>query len=216
MARRKHDDDDDDDMPSPVGRPRSPEVFGPPRPQPHEREEYFKRLASILDAVEIHDLPRDVRLYLQFLLCRCDRLRSIDAKRFPAKGEEQITILLRTVFESSNGATALTSPILRAVSICMLPQWVDRGLEWIEAFDRIDLVGLRATLSELGLEDQLDRVLRRKLEEILGAPKAAAIQKKPPARPKAARPPMVSESVWSEVTALRKKLKRPKAARMAA
>jgi len=149
-------------------------------------------------------------------LCRCDRLRSIDAKRFPAKGEEQITILLRTVFESSNGATALTSPILRAVSICMLPQWVDRGLEWIEAFDRIDLVGLRATLSELGLEDQLDRVLRRKLEEILGAPKAAAIQKKPPARPKAARPPMVSESVWSEVTALRKKLKRPKAARMAA
>jgi len=219
MARAKRNDDDDDDFVPTVGRPRSPEQFGPPRPQSHEREEYFKRLASILYAVEIHDVPRDVRLWLQFLLCRCDRLRAIDAERFTAKGEEQVTLLLRTVFESTNGAAALTLPILRAVNVCTLPQWVDRGLEWIEAFDVIDLVQLHATLSELGLEDQLDRVLRRKLERILGAPKAPAVPKKPPTRTMA-RPPNVSAETWAEVMEMHKAAKREtqlrRKARMAA
>ena len=47
------DDDDDDDIPARVGRPRTPEQFGPPKPEPHQREEYVARLQSILDALEI-------------------------------------------------------------------------------------------------------------------------------------------------------------------
>jgi hypothetical protein len=39
--RARHiDDDEDDDVPARVGRPRAPEEFGPPRPEPHEREEF--------------------------------------------------------------------------------------------------------------------------------------------------------------------------------
>jgi hypothetical protein len=39
---------DDDDIPPRVGRPRDHEEFGPLKPHPHEREEYFGRLQAIL------------------------------------------------------------------------------------------------------------------------------------------------------------------------
>ncbi|WFU40166.1 hypothetical protein QA640_39155 [Bradyrhizobium sp. CB82] len=123
---------------------------------------------------------------MQTLLRRYDLLRGIDPKRFTAKGEEQVTLLLRTVFESSNGAAALTVPILRAVSGCMHKTWVEKGLAFIEAYDRIHLVGLHGMLTDLGLEDQLERVLRHKLKEILGSPLAPAAPKKTP-RPNVAR-----------------------------
>src|ERR1700686_4807523 len=121
----------------------------PPKPpeltiaEPYERQEFADRLQAIVDALEIGDLPKDVRLFLQKKLRRCDILRSVDARRFPAKGEEQVTVLLRTVFESAgNGAAALTVPVLRAVSNCMEPMWVERGLAWIEFFDSVGLVEL--------------------------------------------------------------------------
>jgi hypothetical protein len=195
-----------------VGRPRNPQ---PPRsPEPHERPEYAARLQVILDAVEIDDIPKDVRLYLQKILQRCDRLRSFDPQRFIARGEEEVTLLLRTVFESSNGAAPLTLPILMAVSNCMRPVWVDRGLAWIEAFDHIDLATLYATLIELGLSDQIDRALFKKLEDILGPPVVSAPppQKTPPSRRAIVRPKDISERTWNEVMALRKS-KRPTGAR---
>ncbi len=54
MARKRRDDDDEvnDDIPARVGRPRSPEEFGPPKPELHQREEYVARLQAILDALE--------------------------------------------------------------------------------------------------------------------------------------------------------------------
>jgi hypothetical protein len=117
-----------------IGRPPKPPELTIGEPH-HERREFADRLQAIIDAVEIGDLSKDVRLFLQKKLRRHDLLRSVDAKRFPAKGDERVTILLRTVFESSNGAAALTVSILRAVSNCMEPRWVDQGLAWIEFFD---------------------------------------------------------------------------------
>jgi hypothetical protein len=37
----------------------------------------------------------------------------------------------------------------------MEPVWVEKGLAFIEAYDLVDLVGLQATLKDLGLEDHL-------------------------------------------------------------
>jgi hypothetical protein len=63
-----------------------------------------------------------------------------------------------------------TLPILRAVNGCMRPVWVDKGLAHIEAYDAIDLVGLHDQLRGLGLADQFERVVHRRLTEILGPP----------------------------------------------
>jgi hypothetical protein len=202
-----------------IGRPPKPPELTIAEPH-HERQEFADRLQAIIDAVEIGDLPKDVRLFLQKKLRRHDLLRSVDAKRFPAKGDERVTILLRTVFESSNGAAALTVSILRAVSNCMEPRWVDQGLAWIEFFDSVGLVELLEQIRALDfcdegdLENHLREAIRRRLVRRFGPPKIAVVPKKPPARPKMARPPGVSEQTWNEVIALRKK--RPKSARMAA
>jgi hypothetical protein len=196
----------------PIGRPPKPEE--PKGPELYERREYSDRLQVIVDALEIDKLAKDVRLYLQMLLRRYDLLRATDAKRFPAKGEEQVTLVLRAVFESANGAPALTLPILQAVSRCLNPVWVSKGLGLLDALDKVDLVGLHAQLIDLGLADQLDLALRHKLEQILGPPKLPEVPKKKPARSKTARPSWASEASWADVLAMRKK--RPKAARMAA
>src|ERR1700688_1896626 len=105
-------------------------------------------------------------------------------KRFPAKGDELVTILLRTVFESSNGGAALTLPILRAVSYCMESRWVDRGLEWIEFFDTINLLELQEQIRALdfcdegNLEQHLRDAIRRRLVRHFG-PAKIAVPKKP-------------------------------------
>jgi hypothetical protein len=203
MGRRKaaDGDDDDDDYVPRVGRPPSPEAFGPPRPEPQDRKEYASRLQALLDAIEIQDLGRDERRYLQRILWRSDRLESVDRKRFPNQGTENVTHLLRLVFESSNGSAALKLPILRAVSDCMHPVWIGKGLAFIEALDHVDLVGLHNTLRDMGIEDQLTRALRKKLEAILGPPvepkpskpvkpaKVKRMPKKPPTKITRGRPP---------------------------
>jgi hypothetical protein len=201
LKRKAVDDDDGDDLDD------APAPPGCAAPQePHEHGEYVRRLQKILDAIEIQEIDRDARLYLQRILRRYDFLRKIDEKRFPTKGEEEVTFLLRTVFESNNGASALTLPILRAVSGCMRQEWTGKGLKFIEAFDHVDLVGLHSTLCDLGLEDQLDRAIQRKLWKIFGPdelPKAEPVKVKP--RPKMARPAGISERSWNDVLALRKK-----------
>lgn len=90
-------------------------IWSPPR----QRQEHAGRLDAILAAIEIGDVTKDVRGYLQKILQRADVLRSFDPKRFPDNGEGRVTLLLRLVFESSNGAAALTLPILEAVSACI-------------------------------------------------------------------------------------------------
>jgi len=199
MGRARKIDDNDDDIPARVGRPRAPEQSAPP--EPFEREEFVKRLQAILDALEIPDLGRDERLYCQRILWRTDRLRKLDRKRFPVRGEDQIILLLRSVFETANGAGALTLPILRAVSGCMYDRWTDRGLAWLEAMDAVPLLGIFQTLRDLGLQDRLEDAIRFKLTQILGSPFSPPA--KEPTR-KMVKPPTVSQATWDEMLQLRK------------
>lgn len=162
-----------------VGRPRNL-----PRPHVHasyEAKEFVDRLDFILRALEIDDIDDDARLYLQRQLHRHDLLRSWGVKL--ATGDGHVTLLLRTINESSNGTPALVRPILEAVSLCMEPIWIDKGLRFIEAFDEIRLVEIHTLLRDLGIEDQFERVLRKKLCVILGEPIAPTVPKKPVRRP---------------------------------
>ena len=45
-----------------------------------------------------------------------------------------------------------------------------KGLALLDAMDRIDLVSLHATLTDLGLSDQLDRAVLKRLTDLLGPP----------------------------------------------
>jgi hypothetical protein len=130
MARARHDDegDDDDEVPARIGRPRAPEEFGPRKPWAHESEKYWRKMQVIIEALEIGDISRDARLYLQGMLRRHDLLRDLDPKRISTKGEELVTLLLRTIAESTNGPEALMTAMLLPVLCCMEPAWVDRGL----------------------------------------------------------------------------------------
>jgi hypothetical protein len=198
MARRNRDEDEDDDLDIPrVGRPRNPETFGPAKPRKHESEEYWRRMQGILHAVEVDDIARDVRIYMQGVLRRCDILRKADAKRFRVKGEERVILLLRTIVESANGPQALTLPIVVAVDAFMKTPWADLGLRWLEALDQVDLLATHKTLADLGLEDQFERVLRRKLEAILGPPVVPKPMPRKSAK-KLSRPANVSEQAWSQ------------------
>jgi hypothetical protein len=209
---------DEDETPG-VGRPRAPEAFGPPKPTPHQREPYARRLQSILDALEIIELGRDERQYLQRTLWRADFLRSFDSARFTARGEEQVIMTLRAVAESSNGAEALVLPVIEAVSFSLCDAFIDRGLELFIAMDEIRLLEMHATLKGLGLERHLGAAVRHRLVEILGPP----LQQPEPAKPKrnSVKPPGISSQTWDEIRTLREadrrrtELKR-RAARIAA
>jgi hypothetical protein len=203
MGRRRSDDDDDDGYaPRSAGRPRAPEAFGPPRPEPYDRREYRARLQAILDAIEIPDLDIEVRRYLQRTLRMYDVLRTHDPRRFTIPGEEVVILRLRVVFESTNGAAALTLPILRAVSGCMSDAWVAQGLRLIEAYDEINLVALHAQLLDLGLEDQLERVIRARLTAILDL-RPPKPEEKP--RRGTGKPAGASQESWNAVLDMMKK-----------
>jgi hypothetical protein len=213
MGRKKivDDDDDDDDMPRPRGRPRAPEEFGPPKPQPHQRKEFVTRLQAILNALELPDLGRDERMYLQRTLWRADSLCNFDPKRFTVRGEDRVILLLRSIAETTNGTEALTLPIMKAVSSCLYDAWTDRGLAWLEALDRVPLLEILRTLSDLGLQNRLEDALRWKLTQILGAPfKPQPAKPKKPAR-KIEKPPTVSQAPADEVMEMEKADRRRRA-----
>jgi hypothetical protein len=205
MGRKKIVDDDDDEVPVALGRPRAPEQFGPPKPEPHQRKEFVTRLQSILNALELPDLGRDERMYLQRILWRTDLLCSLDPKRFTLRGADRVILLLRSIAETTNGAEALTLPIMRAVYSCLHhDRWTNRGLAWLEALDRVPLLEIWRTLSDLGLQDHLDDALRWRLTQILGSPFAPqpAMLKKPVR--KMVKPPTVSQATWDEVMEMQK------------
>jgi hypothetical protein len=205
------DDDDDDDMPRPRGRPRAPEEFGPPKPEPHQRKVFVTRLRCIQDALEIPDLGRDERMFLQRILWRSDCLCSFDPKRFTDRGDARIILLLRSIAETTNGTEALTLPIMRAVYSCLHDAWTDRGLAWLEALDGVPLLGILRTLTDLGLQDRLEDALRWKLTQILGSPfKPQPAKPKKPAR-KMVKPPTVSQTIWDEVMEMKKTDRRRRA-----
>jgi hypothetical protein len=74
---------------------------------------------------------------------KCEAILNRVALKF---GNEHLILLLRTIVESDGNQTALVEPVIWAVSDIIRghPEWTDRGLEWLEAFDTIDLCHLLA------------------------------------------------------------------------
>lgn len=60
-------------------------------------------------------------------------------------GEPHTIFVLRTIAETEGNSGELVAHTVEAVSRLVLahPRWADRGLEWFDAFDRIDLPAIR-------------------------------------------------------------------------
>ena len=89
---------------------------------------------------------------------------------------------------SEGNENALVEPCVSAVNDAMRPEWTDRGLAWIEAFDALPLIQIVYTMRELDLfsEQSLPRylgmVITNKLAKVFAPPS-------PPPKQTRARPP---------------------------
>jgi hypothetical protein len=100
-------------------------------------------------------------------------------------GRPHATITLRTIVESKGNECALIADIVDAVSDLILanPRWPARGLEFIEAFDQIDLLlEIRKAAKATGVQPLRAGIMALvgiQLTQILG-----------PSRPPKSRPPV--------------------------
>ncbi|MGX9431760.1 hypothetical protein [Bradyrhizobium sp. LeoA1S1] len=197
-----------------VGRPRSPVA---PVQEAQDAPELVEKLQGILDAMEIGPLPEDVASFLRFRMLRNDRVHAIDAKLFPSTGTDHVVTLVRSIAESSNGEAALTVPILHAVSGCAEPRWVERGSEWLEALDGIDLLGLEASIRALDIADDISLALKaaiyRRLHRKLGSPNPPPLPATKPKKPKPTKPGSMSDEAWADVIEMQKRMRREAAQR---
>jgi hypothetical protein len=168
MARRARDADADD----------LPIAFTVTSPNRWELEPIVSETQAVLDAVEAPPIDQEARLVLQRLLYRGEYLvPSLDPQRFPPTGRAQTTLLLRTILASEgNGGDALVAPIISAVHGCMRPEWTDRDLAWIAAFDNIKLVELLRAMRELDfcpereISNHLALAIQRRLARTFAPP----------------------------------------------
>jgi hypothetical protein len=199
------DDDDLDDLPPP------PDSFE--KPPAWDCKPIARQVQAVLDAVEAPPIDKETRLTLQRYLYRRNRYGAMFRDDdFGTDGRGYITMLLRTILESEGNQDALIEPVVVAVSSCMRPIWVNRGLDWIAAFDQIPLVGILNKLRDLDLFDNnelthfFELSIRRSLWKIFGQDEVPEPVKVKP-RPKLTRPSGISEQSWNDVLALRKKPK---------
>ena len=75
------------------------------------------------------------------------------AKMLDRHGEQHVILCIRTIIESEGNAAALVEPVIGAVSSVMVfhPEWANRGLAWIEAFDDVSLMALLQTMVDLDI-----------------------------------------------------------------
>ena len=174
MGRKREDDDDD------VAPPRG---YVEPRPA-WESAPVSKKVDGILSALDIPKIDPAARSTLQRWVYRADKIFGGD------RGD--ILLTLRAIAESEgNGPDAIVDPILRAVHSARRPEWLRRGLPFIEAFDSIDLRSLLRQMRDLKcfskseLSTYLATAIRSRLWEIFGpdvvpvAPKAKPLPKPP-------------------------------------
>jgi hypothetical protein len=92
-------------------------------------------------------------------------------------GLPHATIVLRTIVESSEGnAVELIADTIGAISdiVRAHPRWVGLGMQWLEAFDNIDLAQVRKTAKAANLQHLkigISTLLCIDLEKILGPSK---------------------------------------------
>jgi hypothetical protein len=106
------------------------------------------------------------------------------ARSLDRHGAPHVILLIRTIIESEGNAAALIEPVLSAVSSVMVfhPEWANRGLAWIEAFDNVPLMPLLQTMVDLDLfrpttiGRYLFLVLRRRLAKVFEPPKVTTVK----------------------------------------
>jgi hypothetical protein len=76
---------------------------------------------------------------------RCTFARQAIRKLMAKHGEGHAAFVLKTIVDTGRNATELFGDTISAVSDVMLarPEWPERGLAWMDAFDGIDLGDLR-------------------------------------------------------------------------
>jgi hypothetical protein len=123
---------------------------------------------KLFDALEIADVDAGVRYTLQRWVYRADKLFGGD--------RGNIILTLRCIVESTaNGPEALLDPILSAVHSSCRPEWTRKGLDFIAAFDGIDLRALLDAMRGLRcfqpdeLGTYLATALRSRLLDIFGS-----------------------------------------------
>src|SRR5665811_2031691 len=135
-------------------------------------------------------------------------------------GLPHATIVLRTIVESEGNSFEVVADVVGAISNIIIahPRWVGLGLQWLEAFDQVNLAAIRKTAKATGvqpLRDAIMTLLCVELEKILGPSKLPKppkpVRPKPePKRPMSeARIPQVKANIelGLELLTLRKKAK---------
>jgi hypothetical protein len=111
------------------------------------------------------------------------------ARLLDRHGAQHVTLLIRTILESEGNAAALVEPVISAISSVMVfhPEWANRGLAWIEAFDQVPLLALLQTMVDLELFEPstigryLFMVLRKRLAKVFEPPIEKPPRKSTPA-----------------------------------
>jgi hypothetical protein len=107
------------------------------------------------------------------------------------RGEQHATLVIRTIIESEGNELALIGPVISAVSDVMArkPDWPNKGVAWIEAFDEMPLLQIVETMRGLEIfrEESIGTYLAVSLESRLAklltdapAPEATKPAPKPP------------------------------------
>jgi hypothetical protein len=153
-----------------VGRPPNP--VPAPKAALWESEVIATQLQNILDALEVPPIDAETRGIFQRMLYR--------QKYFGGDVRGRIVFIIRCITESSGNENALIGPVVSAVSSCVTSELTNRGLQLIEAFDKIPLVSILETMRGLDLfrEESLSYylsiVVRNKLAAILQAARPAS------------------------------------------
>lgn len=165
-----------------IGRPPNPEA--PPTPALWESPGIDKQVDEILTALDMPKIDAETRGIFQRMIHR--------QKYFGGDPKGRIIFIIRAITESTGNEGALIGPVVRAVSSCLTPEIIDRGLEVIEAMDKIPLLSILETMRGLDAFDgySLDHyysiAIRNKLAAIL---KPAARSAAKPAQVKQPKPP---------------------------
>jgi hypothetical protein len=134
-----------------------------------ETPELEAEVRDILDAIEAPPADAEVMSTFQKILYR--------RKYFDYDARGQIILTCRCILESEGNEGAFAEPFVSAVhSACSNKEFADRGLELVEAFDQIDLVGILKTMRALeyfrlnDVRSVVGQIVRNKLRRILSPP----------------------------------------------
>ena len=103
-------------------------------------------------------------------------------------GQDHTVVVLRAITEGNPAnRTMLNEYTIKAVGdvVCAHPGWVQRGMEWLEAWDGVDLVQIRNSAKSSGirpLRHAIGAMVCLRLTEILGPsvlPKPPKIKREP-------------------------------------